>query len=255
MDIVLIGSGNVAAVLGRLMRSRGHRILQVVSRRHARAAELAEELGAAAADLSRPPLPDADIYIIALSDEAIASGAFTHRLPGKLVVHTAGSVPREVLKPLSERNGVFYPLQSLRRELPYFPEIPMLIDADGSDSLKILEALAESISSKYFRAADAERLKLHTAAVIVNNFTNHLYVLAEQFCAGSGVSFELLSPLIRETADRVRLLSPSLLQTGPAARRDLKTIEKHLELLSGFPEIQKLYRQLSESIDSLRKES
>jgi len=250
MDIVWIGSGNVATVLGRLMKSRGHRIRQVLSRHYANAAVLAAELGGEAGDFSVSPVPDADIYIISLSDEALASGTFSHRLPGKLVVHTAGSVPRAILKPISERNGVLYPLQSLRRELAHAPEIPLLIDASDPDDLKILEGFAGSLSSKVSGASDGERLKLHTAAVIVNNFSNHLYALAEQFCERSGVEFRLLVPLIRETAERISLLSPSILQTGPAIRHDLVTIEKHMELLSGFPEIQKIYKQLSDSIHS-----
>lgn len=248
MDIVWIGSGNVATVLGRLMKSSGHRILQVLSRHQANAAALAGELGGEAGDFSVPPLPDADIYIISLSDEALASGAFSYRLPGKLVVHTAGSVSRLVLKSVSERNGVLYPLQSLRRELAHIPEIPLLVDAADPDDLAILKGFAGSLSSKVSGASDDERLKLHTAAVIVNNFSNHLYALAEQFCERSGVDFHLLAPLIRETAERISLFSPAALQTGPAIRHDLLTIEKHIELLSGFPEILKIYKQLSDSI-------
>ena len=171
------------------------------------------------------------------------------------MVHTAGSVSREILKPISERNGVLYPLQSLRRETEHVPGIPILVDASDGDSLKVLEGLAASVSSQVARASDAERLKLHTAAVIVNNFSNHLYTLAEDFCKRSGVEFKLLVPLIKETADRISILSPAGLQTGPAIRNDMGTIEKHLDLLSGFPEIQKIYRQLTESIKSFSKEN
>lgn len=250
MNIVLIGTGNVASVLGRLMVQKGHRIVRVVGRNQSHAAALAAQLGADSHAPADGLAADADIYIIAWSDNALAPGHLPFRLPGKIVVHTAGSVPMEVLKNISDKVGILYPLQSLRKEMEQIPEIPFLTDAGDEESFAVIAGFARTLSDRVVRAGDVERLKLHAAAVIVNNFTNHLYRLAEDFCLKEGVDFSILQPLILETASRIREISPSLLQTGPAARNDLSTIDRHLELLSAHPGLRNIYRQLSESIAS-----
>lgn len=249
----MVGSGNVATVLSRLMKQKGHHVVQVLSRHAAHAETLAAETGSSSGDLSFIPHADADIIIIAVSDSALASGAFPLKTGGKLVVHTAGSVARKVLDPLSFRNGILYPLQTLRKELHAIPPIPFLIDGSDEEAKKILFDFAMSLSGMVQEAGDEERLKLHAAAVIVNNFTNHLYALAGDFCAGEGLDFSLLHPLIKETAARIDHISPSEAQTGPAARNDLKTISVHLEILERHPALKEIYRLLSESIRTRHK--
>lgn len=248
MNICMAGSGNVATVLSRLMMQKGHRVVQVLSRHAAHAEILAAETGASAGDLSSTPHADADIIIIAVSDSALTSGSFPLKTGGKLVVHTAGSVARNVLDPFSSGNGILYPLQTLRKELQAIPQIPFLIDGSDEQVKKNLKDFAMSLSGMVQEAGDEERLKLHAAAVIVNNFTNHLYALAGDFCAGEGLDFSLLHPLIKETAARIDHIAPSAAQTGPAARNDLKTISTHLELLEKYPALKEIYRLLSESI-------
>ena len=249
MDIVIIGSGNVAAVLGRKFKAAGHTILQIYSRNAAAASELAYEWDTESTNYKITINKNADIYIIAVSDDAIDDVTADLKLPGKIVVHTAASVPKEVLKNVTTHYGVFYPLQSLRKEMKSLPDTPIFYD--GSDELtkRKLESLAKSIlREKVTEAGDEARLKLHIAAVVVSNFTNHLYALAETFCRKEGLDFRQLLPLIEETALRIKDVSPTEAQTGPAARHDKETIQKHLELLKNHPQLKNIYLLLSESI-------
>ena len=249
MDIVIIGSGNVAAVLGRKFKAAGHTILQIYSRNAAAASELAYEWDTESTNYKITINKNADVYIIAVSDDAIDDVTADLKLPGKIVVHTAASVPKEVLKNVTTHYGVFYPLQSLRKEMKSLPDTPIFYD--GSDELtkSKLESLAKSIlREKVTEAGDEARLKLHIAAVVVSNFTNHLYALAEAFCRKEGLDFRQLLPLIEETALRIKDVSPTEAQTGPAARHDKETIQKHLELLKDHPQLKNIYLLLTESI-------
>jgi predicted short-subunit dehydrogenase-like oxidoreductase (DUF2520 family) len=253
MDIVILGSGNVAAVLGRKFKAAGHNILQIVSRNASVASQLAYEWDTESTNYPSIINRNADVYIIAVSDDAIDDVVADLQLPKKVVAHTAASVSKDVLKHVSDHYGVFYPLQSLRKEDLDLPAAPIFFD--GSDDLtkKKLEALANSISPKHVtQASDDVRLKLHIAAVFVNNFTNHLYALAENYCKREGIDFKELFPLIEETSSRIRNISPSNSQTGPAARDDEETIEKHLKLLQAYPQLKKVYEALTTSIKDFR---
>lgn len=253
MEIVMIGSGNVAAVLGRKFRAAGHNILQVYSRNASEASKLAYEWDTESTNYKSLINPGADVYIIAVSDDAIEDVAGGLKLPGKVVAHTAASVPKEVLEKVSAHYGVFYPLQSLRKEMPELPDTPVFFDGNDEKSKNILSALARSISAENVRQADNnERAKLHVAAVIVSNFTNHLYTLAEDYCRQEGLDFSQLLPLITETASRVKEISPRLSQTGPASRHDGETIHRHLELLKDHPQLKNIYILLTESIQQYK---
>jgi predicted short-subunit dehydrogenase-like oxidoreductase (DUF2520 family) len=249
MNVVFIGSGNVATVLGQKALLAGHQIIQVISRnaddRRALAAAWHCKEGELA-DIDRK----ADLYIIAVSDSAIQSLSDSVSLDKKLVVHTAGSVSIDVLGKASSNFGVLYPLQSLRKEIGARVEIPLLIDANTPETLTLLTDFAKTISPMVDIADDRTRFKLHIAAIIVNNFTNHLYALTENYCQTEHVDFSLLMPLIRETANRLDGFSPAKMQTGPAIRQDEKTIDSHLALLAGFPELKKIYQLFTRSIQS-----
>ena len=249
MDIVFIGSGNVAAVLGRKFKAAGHTILQIYSRNASAASELAYEWDTESTNYISLINKNADVYLVTVNDDAIATVAKELLLPGKIVAHTAASVPKEILKTVTAHYGVFYPLQSLRKEMSYSPDVPVFFD--GSDELtkKKLELLAHSIAKeKVTEAGDDARLKLHVAAVVVSNFTNHMYVMAEEYCRKEGLDFGQLLPLIEETASRIKDISPRQAQTGPAIRHDSETIHKHLELLKKHPQLKNLYILLTESI-------
>ncbi|MEO7984057.1 MAG: DUF2520 domain-containing protein [Bacteroidota bacterium] len=249
MDIVIIGSGNVAAVLGRKFKAAGHTILQVVSRNSTAASALAYEWNTVSTNYKSPIDLKADFYLIAVSDEAIDDITAGIRLPGKVVAHTAAAVPKEALKHVSGHYGVFYPLQSLRKDMKTLPDIPIFFDGNDVKTKKLLEQLAYSISEgKVAEAGDDARLKLHVAAVVVSNFVNHLYSLAEDYCLKEGLDFKQLLPLIEETALRLKASSPKQAQTGPALRHDSETIHKHLELLKTHPQLKSIYVLLTESI-------
>jgi predicted short-subunit dehydrogenase-like oxidoreductase (DUF2520 family) len=252
MKVVIIGSGNVATVLGIQIMAAGHEILQVVSRQREHAALLAGQLHCPYSTYWTQINQAADIYLIALSDNVLKGLGEEFTLPGKLVVHTAGAVSKEVLLPVSTHCGVLYPLQSLRKEVKPVPEIPLLVDANIPVDLGKLVDFARTISPKVELADDATRLKLHLAAVLVNNFTNYLYTLAEDYCRQEKIDFTLLLPIIRETASRLSNFRPADVQTGPAIRGDGSTIEKHLHLLHNHKNISELYELFSAQIQQYR---
>lgn len=249
MDIVIIGSGNVAAVLGRKLKAAGHTIAQVLSRNASAASALAYEWDTESANYMSLLNENADIYLIAVADSAIAEVVKDLKLPGKVVAHTAGSVDKEILKNVTDHYGVFYPLQSLRKEMKGLPVIPLFFEGSDEKATKILESLANTIAPGQSAPAGAgDRIKLHVAAVIVNNFTTHLYALAEEYCRKEGLDFRQLIPLIEETALRLQTTSPSAVMTGPAIRNDQETIEKHLALLEDYPQLQMFYNLFTRSI-------
>jgi len=252
MDIVIIGTGNTATVLGRKLRKAGHTIVQVFGRDSSKASELAYELDTESTTYWNIVNRKADLYILAVSDIAIEEVFHELQLSDKTVVHTAASVSKDVLKQGAEHYGVLYPLQSLKKDVAYLPEIPMIIDASDEKTLHMLDVLAHSISDRVVEADDETRVKLHLAAVMVNNFSNHLYALIEKYCRDEGLDFYLLQPLIRETASRLEIMPPAKSQTGPAIRGDYTTIEKHLALLNRYPQLKKIYELFSESISQSR---
>ncbi len=248
MKIVLIGSGNVATILGRLFQKNDHQVIQVTSRNIDHAKDLADELKCSYTDYNGTVDRTADLYVVAVSDMAIHECVQHYNIPDKLVVHTAGSVSKDVLKNSSYNYGVLYPLQSLRKEMKSVPEIPFLVDGNNETVVKAIYEFALTLSPDVQVIGDEDRLKLHAAAVIVSNFTNHLYAIAEDFCIKENVSFDLLKPLIMETAARIRNQSPGAVQTGPAARKDIHTLDRHLRLLTNHPKLRTTYLRLTDSI-------
>lgn len=249
MQVVIIGAGNVANVLGRKIKEAGHTILQVISRSNPYL--LAEAVGAGAiTDFNQIHL-EAQLYLLAVSDGAVpAVAAHLPKVKG-IVAHTAGALPLEILATTGNDYSVLYPLQSLRKEKQDYENIPLLVDGSTQNVKEKLLAFAQTLSGHVAEADDALRLKLHMAAVVVSNFTNHLYALAESFCQKEEADFTLLQPLMEEVAVRMRQFSPGQMQTGPAIRGDEATIYRHLQVLEGHPHLQKLYRVLTESIQTM----
>ena len=249
MRVVIIGAGNVASVLGRRIKNAGHNILQVVSRNDKTAKILADELGCQAASDFSDIDKTGDIFIIALSDAALDGLKEKINVGDKFVVHTAGSVSKDVLKNLTSNYGVLYPLQSMLKENNNTAAvIPLMIDGNNEDCIYHIREFAKSISPIVNFADDESRLKLHTAAVLSSNFANHMYCLAKEFCEKENLDFKLLVPLIEETATRLNHFSPCDMQTGPAARKDNVTLDKHLRLLSAYPKLRTLYLRMTDSI-------
>ena len=248
MEIVIIGTGNTATILGRKLKAAGHHIVQVYGRDAQAASQLAYELGTESTNYWSVVNREADLYILAVSDIAIAEVVHELQWPAKTVVHTAASVSKKILEKSAPHYGVFYPLQSLKKGTAHMPEVPILIDASDAETLQHLDQLAHSISEQVVTADDEERLKLHVAAVFCNNFVNHIYTLMEQFCRQEGIDFKLLLPLIKETAWRLEEISPAAAQTGPAVRNDQPTIQKHLAILEQYPELKTFYKLFTKSI-------
>ncbi len=249
MRVVIVGAGNVATVLGRLIKKAGHEVLQVVSRNAGNAELLATELGCTFSDNSGLIDKTANLYLIAVTDDAMGQLDERYHLGNKLVVHTAGSVSKEILKNITHNYGVLYPLQSLRKQnMNLQQDIPLLVDANTDEALTLLQDFAYTISANVSKANDEQRLTLHVAAVLVSNFTNHLYAMAADYCSKEGADFKLLLPLIEETALRLRNHVPGEMRTGPAVRKDIKTLQKHLALLAPYQSLHNIYLKMTESI-------
>lgn len=248
MRVVLIGSGNTATVLGRMVIEGKHELLQVFSRNSSHAGSLAQKLVCEYTTNPAQIRRDADLYIVAIADKALSGIDSWLQLERKMVVHTAGSVSKDVLSNVSANYGILYPLQSLRKELEEIPDVPLLVDANSAESLALMKDFAFSISPKVYKAGDRERESIHLAAVIVSNFTNHLYTLAADFCMRENLDFKMLQPLIEEVAGRLKYSAPQEVQTGPAIRNDQVTIEKHVKALSSSSDLKKIYALFTEEI-------
>jgi len=255
MKVVIIGTGNVATVLGKKIQGAGNEIIQVVGRNFEKTSLLASHLGCTAIFNTRYISLLADIYIIAVSDSSIHSVAAGLQLKDKIIVHSAAAVSKSVLATCSQNFGVLYPLQSLVKDMPSLPTIPILVDGNNETTIKTLFDFSTEWAENVYVVSDDERLKLHVAAVLVSNFTNYLFTLTEEYCRKEQLNFRLLHTLIEETITRIKDKSPFALQTGPAVREDYATIEKHIEILASHPEQEEIYNLLSKSIISFYNKS
>lgn len=253
MKISLIGAGRVATQLGVRLMDCGHEIHQVYSRQMQNALQLANKLNAKAINELNRLESKADLFIIAVKDDAIETVAAQFPFKYALVVHTSGATPSTVLQPYFADFGVFYPLQTFSdNQIVDFNQLPICIDANSEGMLNILTTLAQSITTQrniHF-INDHQRAVLHVAAVFANNFVNHMFVLAEDLLAQEQISFELLKPLIQNTAQKIQKASPSNMQTGPAVREDYQTIQRHLEYLKALPEYFQAYQLITKQIIS-----
>lgn len=248
-QVALIGSGNVATHLGMAFAAKGIRVIQVFSRSLGKAETLARKLSCEAIDDLSGLSDAADLYVIAISDDAIPGlvAAFPHH--GKLLVHTSGSTEMQLLQVKTDRYGVFYPLQTFSRDVPLdFSQVPLCLEASDAGTLELLEDLAGKLSINVARVSSEYRRKLHLAAVFACNFVNHMYAQAAEILDDNDLPFELLRPLIHETARKVMEADPKSVQTGPARRHNKGIIEKHLQMLEKNPGLHKMYQFVSESI-------
>lgn len=245
IQVVIVGSGNVAFHLHRaFLKAHGVALVQLYGRTSASFSDFDQSVPKAC---TLSELAQADLYIIAVSDDAI-QGVFEQiRSLKGLIVHTSGSFNFES-KTDGNRTGVFYPLQtfSKTRELN-FAGIPILVEAAHPEDLGFLRTIAKSIGALPENSTADARNAVHLAAVFANNFTNHLFFLASDICAKHGLNSKLLYPLIQETVAKLEILSPKDAQTGPARRGDRTTQIRHVELLaSGIH--QELYKLIAHSI-------
>jgi predicted short-subunit dehydrogenase-like oxidoreductase (DUF2520 family) len=248
-SIVLIGSGNVATRLGKAFRKQGKIIVQVLGRNQNAAKYLAEQIGASAISNPDQLTEDADLYLLAVPDDEIPKIVKTLTFRNQLIAHTSGSVGMDVLQIVSSRYGVFYPLQTFSKTRDVdFSDIPVCIEASNVDSYISLNELAGEISNDVRKINSTRRQTIHLAAVFASNFTNYMYRLAEEILENENIPFDIVKPLIRETAKKIEEKPPTDAQTGPAVRKDIKIIEKHLGLLKNDPEKKEIYELLSKLI-------
>jgi predicted short-subunit dehydrogenase-like oxidoreductase (DUF2520 family) len=249
IKVIIIGSGNVAQHLIAAFQNSQNlgteiELVQVFSRQIASVSHLLD-LDHITNDLDT--LAEADLYIIAVSDDAIAEISSKLPFKNRLVVHTSGSVSLNALDD-NNRKGVFYPLQTFTKNKAVdFKIIPICLESENATDYQLLDKVAKSISGKVFAINSEQRKALHVAAVFVNNFVNHLYQIGNEICQEHQVPFEILNPLISETAQKIMVLSPEEAQTGPAKRNDTKTIEAHEAFLSNEDHL-KIYKTLTQSI-------
>ena len=256
MKITLIGAGNVGVHLGKRLHKKKIQIHQVFSRTLSNAKALGVQVNANYTNQLEAIDGRADIYILAIKDDIIgrvgAQLAQNKTLKKKLIVHTSGAVASTMLKSYFKRFGVFYPLQTFSKSKKVdFKNIPICVDASKKKDMERLLELANQISKKVYIISDKERAILHVTAVIVNNFSNHLFHIASDICEKEQVDFQILQALIEETVLKIQTQSPYQMQTGPARRGDKATIEKHLLFLQKYPKYAVLYAGLSDSIRQL----
>lgn len=247
--VVIIGSGNVAWHLGKIIAAKGFDILQVYGRNKLTGMELAQETGSDFTPDISVIRKDADIYIFSVSDGSVGEIAAQLAPAAGIFIHTAGSVSIDVFKGCALQYGVLYPLQTFTRLRDIdFSNIPVFTEAESVTTLGALNDFASRLTNVVQKADSHARMILHLAAVFACNFTNHMYVTAEQLLKQSNIPFDVLMPLIRETADKVASISPVAAQTGPAVRKSLQVMDLHLKMLENNPSLAEVYEILSKSI-------
>ncbi len=253
LKITLIGNGRVAWQLGRRLRESGCEITQVLARDPKMAAALAQELAAQPITDFEQIQPGTDLFILAVSDGAISEIAekLAKHQPGATVLHLSGATDRAAIGQFfGEKTAVLWPMHSFSfTEKPNWKKVPMVLEtASDAQTVLFFEKFAKKIGPKIIRTSGSDRAKMHLAATFANNFTNHLMTLAENFLEKNGVDFPPLRMLFLETALKVQTQNPRDVQTGPANRNDVKTMEKHLGLLGNETGLTEIYQILSRSI-------
>lgn len=250
--VAILGTGNVAWHLAPALEEAGHTVTEIYGRDLTKAKSLIKNLYTAEAkedlDFSES---EAEIYILAVSDQAISELADELILPEESVlVHTSGSVPMDILGYSSATyTGIFYPLQTFTKDREMdFREVPFLLESDDQETLQKLKKLAKSLSPLQYTIKSKDRMALHIAAVFASNFSNHMLRLAEEIMNRKGLDYEMLKPLIIETISKSFELGAKRAQTGPALRADFTTLEAHYQFLNYNEQVAELYKLISQDI-------
>jgi predicted short-subunit dehydrogenase-like oxidoreductase (DUF2520 family) len=252
--VVMIGAGNLAFHLSQAVKRAGMEVVQVYSRTEESACLLGNLLGCSYTTDNKGISREGDLYILSLTDEAIVDFSNKLDFSGKIVVHTSGGLDMDVLKGVTRYYGVVYPVQTFSKEKEVdFMKIPLCIEAVNESVKNVLFDFAGEFSPELYSLDTPRRRKLHVAAVFACNFVNHMYFIASEILKSENLPFDLLRPLILETANKMNELSPFAAQTGPAKRNDQLVIKKHLDLLSFSPEFREIYRELTGSIRNMQE--
>lgn len=254
MKIVMIGAGNLATNLGKALFDAGNDILQVYSRTQESASALAEMLGGSpVTDLGRVTT-EADVYIVAVKDSVMADllPVLCKGRADKVFLHTAGSVDAGVFKGMALHYGVIYPMQTFSKtRLLDFGDIPCFVEGNDDKAYDTVCELANSISGKVYFVGSEARRHLHLAAVFACNMVNHCYDISSEILRKHDIPFEVMLPLVDETARKVHFMSPREAQTGPAVRSDRNVTRAQSELLKDNPLFKQIYEVMSMSISRM----
>lgn len=248
MRIVLIGAGRLATNLGIALKGAGHEIICVYSRTMESASALSEVIGGQPVNRAEDIPVEADAYIISVKDAVLAEvvSAVTKGRETQVFMHTAGSMPMEMFKGMALHYGVFYPMQSFsKHRIVDFAEIPTFIEANDAMAMEKIRRLAESVTNHVYELSSEDRQYLHLAAVFACNFANHCFAMAAEILEEHGMNFDVMLPLIDETARKVHQLHPLQAQTGPAVRYDENVILHQAKLLQGHSFMKDLYERMS----------
>lgn len=252
--LVIIGAGNVGYHLATQFSQKNYTILQVYSRTLERAQEIAALCNAQPINDVKNINLNADYYLMAIKDDRVEKLALKLKLGSKVVAHTSGSLPTAILRGVSENYGVFYPFQTFSRMRQLdLSNVAICIDGNNDYVKEQLTALGKSLSNSVMTIDEEKRLALHLSGVFANNFPNYLFNIASEVLKQHGLSFDLLKPLIAETANKAIELGTKAAQTGPAKRGDDKIIKRHMEFLNHHPNLQQIYALLSQSIEKENK--
>lgn len=254
-QIVVIGAGNVATHFAHAFSSNGDKIVQIYSRTIESAHCLAEQFGVGYTNNLACLKTDADIYIFAISDDALFDVALDLKLKDKICFHTSGTVPMDVLAPVTKNYGVVYVPQTFVKYMAMdYSRLPFCIEAANTATLEVLQKMVSNISPKIYTIDGEQRRYLHLASVFANNFGNCINAMAQQIMEQHNLSFEIIHPLIEETARKIQYGNLWNLQTGPAKRGDNGTLDKHRRLLVDNPKYLEAYNVLTQIIeDNTRK--
>lgn len=251
MKIVLVGAGNLATNLGKALLNAGHDILQVYSRTAASAETLAALVGGSpVTELDRITC-EADVYILSVKDSVIADivPVICKGRAQKVFLHTAGSVSSSVFEGMALHYGVLYPMQTFSKSrLLDFSDIPCFVEGNDDLAFETVHNLADSISSRVYLLNSEARKHLHLAAVFACNFVNHCYAISADILSKHSIPFDVMLPIIDETARKVHVMSPYEAQTGPALRYDGNVIRMQSEMLKNNPIVKQIYEYMSVSI-------
>jgi len=255
MKVVIIGSGNVATHFALALQAKGITICQIYSRTTTNAEILAKKIDVPYTSEISDIYRNADVYIYALKDSSFLKLLKKFDLPNTaLHIHTSGSISMKDFFGYTEKYGVLYPLQTFsKNKVVDFSQIPICVEAIDLDVEKQILDMANLLSPKVYIINSEKRKKLHLAAVFACNFSNYMYDIAFDIVMSAGIDFEILKPLIAETADKINTMTPREAQTGPAVRYDENTINKHLSLLNRKKNLREIYRILSKNIHKRHK--
>lgn len=249
MKVVIVGSGNVAYHLVQVLVKTDAAIF--IHARNKTQLDLLREAFPSIHILTSTDLVELEpsLVMLCVKDDVLEEvfSSYTYAT-STLVAHTSGT-QSIFSKGVHTHVGVCYPLQTFTKNQPVdWKRIPLLIESNTDKGIRTLEEFATYIEAPYFETNQAQRQAIHLTAVFTSNFTNHLIGKADAYLEANAIDYHILQPLIEETIRKAFSNKPFEVQTGPASRNDVQTIQKHLQLLQSDGVMKKIYVDITESI-------